>query len=344
MSALPRFSIGTYSDACKQERGLLGWDQRYTQMSRGRFEGFVAHMDFGRVSLSEERLNVSVAQNTAPPHDKVVLVLPAPSRDSRINGVQCDGPGFLHMGGHEISIITAETTKGYYVTVAEKDLWGLDRRRTGPLCSIEAYPGAAELSNWIASLMSTAPDALRRSPRELSAVLPDLIIDRISDLCTFLSARDHKPLTESYAQSVVRKARRIMEAQSRDQLSITQLAQALDLPSHVLRGAFMQAAGGQSPHLVAPAPAEPSAPRNADTRRGVEGCGTDRHGKRLLPPRPLRRLLRADLPRTADPDHPQRARLMRPKDTEEYPFPAPPLMSCPSTLPFADARVLSHDT
>ncbi len=243
MSALPRFSIDTYSDACKQERGLLGWDQRYTQMSRGRFEGFVAHMDFGRVSLSEERLNVSVAQNAAPPPDKVVLVLPVPSRDSRINGVQCEGPGFLHMGGHEISIVTAETTQGYYVTVAEKDLWGLDRRRTGPLCSIVAYPGAAELSNWIASLMSTAPDALRRSPRELSAVLPDLIIDRVSDLCTCLSARDHKPLTESYAQSVVRKARRIMEARSRDQLSITQLAQALDLPAHVLRSAFVQAAG-----------------------------------------------------------------------------------------------------
>ncbi len=200
-------------------------------------------MDFGRVSLSEERLNVSVAQTAAPPPGKVVLVLPAPSLDSRINGARCDGPGFLHLGGHEISIITEETTQGYYVTVDERDLPGLDRRRTGPLCSIEAYPGAEELSGWIASLMSTAPDALRRSPRELNAVLPDLIIDRVSDLCTFLSARDHKPLTESYAQSVVRRARRIMEARSQSQLSVAQLAEALDLPEHVLRSAFVQAVG-----------------------------------------------------------------------------------------------------
>lgn len=243
MRALPSFSINAYADASEQERGLLGWDQRYTQMSAGRFEGSVVRMDFGRVSLSEERLNVSVAETTAPPAGKVILVLPAPAVDSRINGTKRQGPGFLHMGGHEISVVTAPETQGYYVMLDEKDLPSLDKKRTGALCSIESYAGAHELGAWVASIMSTAPDGLRRSPRELGDVLPAYIIDRVSDLCAHLSSMDHRPLTESYAHAVVRKARRVVETRLQGQITIAQLAEALDLPEHVVRNAFMQAVG-----------------------------------------------------------------------------------------------------
>ena len=243
MRALPSFSISAYGDASEQERGLLGWDQRYMQMSAGRFEGSVVRMDFGRIIICEERLNVSVAETTAPPAGKVVLVLPAPDVDSRINGNKRKGPGFLHVGGHEINVVTAPSTQGYYVTLDEKDLPGFDKRRTGPLCSIEAYPGAHELASWIASIMSTAPDGLRRSARELGDVLPGHIIDRVSDLCTHLSSLDQKPLTESYAHAVVRKARVVIEATSDGGLTVTRLAQLLDLPDYLVRNAFMQAVG-----------------------------------------------------------------------------------------------------
>ena len=67
MRKLPAFSIAAFADASEQERGLVGWDQRYMQMGPGRFEGTVVRMDFGHVSVSEERLNVSVAETTAPP-------------------------------------------------------------------------------------------------------------------------------------------------------------------------------------------------------------------------------------------------------------------------------------
>jgi len=243
LRTLPSFSINAFADASEQERGLLGWDQRYTQMGAGRFEGTVVRMELGRVSIWEERLNVSVAETTAPPAGKVVLVLPAPAVDSRINGAKREGPGFLHMGGHEINVVTSETTQGYFVTLDEKDLPGLDRRRTGPLCSIEAYPGAHEMSSWIASMMSMAPEGMRRSPREFGTVLPDFIVDRVSDLCTFLSSMDHKPLTESYAHAVVRKARKVIEAKSHGPLSVAELARAIDLPEHVVRSAFIQAVG-----------------------------------------------------------------------------------------------------
>lgn len=243
MPALPSFSIAAFADASQQEHGLLGWDQRYTQISPGRFEGTVTRLDFGRVSISEERLNVSVAEVTAPPRGKVVLVLPAPAEDSRINGNKREGPGFLHLGGHEINVLTASNTQGYYVTLDEQDLPTLDKRKTGQLCSIEAYPGAYELGAWITSIMSVAPESLQRSPRELGAALPEHIIDRVSDLCTFLSSTDRKSLTESYAHAVVRKARRIIAARSQSQLAVTELAQAIDLPEHVVRSAFMQAVG-----------------------------------------------------------------------------------------------------
>lgn len=243
MRAQPSFAISAFADASEQEHGLHGWEQRYTQMGSGRFEGSVVRLDFGRVSVSEERLNVSVAQSTAPPAGKVILILPAPALDSRINGIPREGPGFIHFGGHEISVVTAPKTQGYYLTLDEKDLPGLDRRRTGPLCSIESYPGAHSLSDWVSSVMATAPDSLRRSPQELSAVLPGYIVDRVNDLCAHLSSTNHKPITESYAQSVVRKARRHLDVVAHNQLSVAGLIKALDLPDHIVRNAFLQAVG-----------------------------------------------------------------------------------------------------
>ena len=243
MRAQPSFSIAAFADASEQERGLAGWDQRYTQMSSGRFEGTVVRLDFGRVSISEERLNVSVAQSTAPPPGKVVLILPGPTLDARINGVARQGPGFLHFGGHEISVVTAPKTHGYYVTLDEADLPSLDRRRTGPLCSIEAYPGAHEMGAWISSVMATAPEGMRRSPRELGAVLPGYIIDRVAELCAHLSSINHKRITETYAQSVVRKARAHLDSMPPTQLSVAALVKSLDLPDHIVRSAFAQAVG-----------------------------------------------------------------------------------------------------
>lgn len=238
----PSFSIATFADASEQERGLKDWRQRYTQMGSGRFDGSVTQLDFGRVSVSEERLNVSVVETTSPPVGKVVLILPA-SDQSRINGAPREAPGFLHAGGHEISVVTASQTQGYYVTLEAADLPGLDLRRTGPLCSIEAYPGAHELSAWISSVLATAPEGLRRSPRELGKVLPGYIVDRVSDLCAFLSGMEHKQLTETYAQSVVRRARRHVDAMPHSELSVAALVRSMDLPEHVVRSAFVQAVG-----------------------------------------------------------------------------------------------------
>ena len=243
MSRQPTFSIAAFADASEQERGLVGWHQRYTQLGSKRFEGSVTLLDFGRVSVSEERLNVSVAQSTAPPVGKVVLILPTLQPNGRINGTTRTEPGFLHMGGHEISVVTTPQTQGYYVTLDEKDLPGLDRRRTGPLCSIEGYPGAHELSAWIASILATAPDAMRRSPRELGAVLPGYIIDRVADICAYLSSEERKQFTESYAHAVFRKARRHLDDIPQSELSVSALARALDLPEHVVRSAFTQSVG-----------------------------------------------------------------------------------------------------
>jgi AraC family transcriptional regulator, ethanolamine operon transcriptional activator len=240
---LPNFSIAAFADASEQERGLVGWNQRYTQLGTTRFEGSVARLDFGRVSVTEERLNVTVAQSTAPPAGKVVLVLPAHRPNGRINGTTRTEPGFLHLGGHEISVVTTPQTQGYYVTLDDKDLPGLDRRRTGPLCSIEGYPDAQGLSAWIASILAAAPDGMRRSPRELGEVLPGYIIDRVADICAHVSSRDRKQLAESYAHAVFRKARRHLDQIPQSELSVAALAKAVDLPEHVLRSAFTQAVG-----------------------------------------------------------------------------------------------------
>ncbi|WP_417308722.1 helix-turn-helix domain-containing protein [Devosia sp.] len=235
----------SYLDAMDQETALPGWGQRYTQFGRGRFQGSMTMVDFGSVAVGEERINVAVAQETAPPAGKVVLVVPLENElDCLINGERYAPIGFIHQGGNEINIMTEGATRGYYVMVDEALLPAYDRQKIGPIASVANHASAVELRAWLGSVLATTPDAVRSAPGELEKVLPGMIVDKVSELCDAVASDNSRaPLRQSYAYSVFLRARKRLDADTDNALSVGELAAELDVPDHVLRSAFAQTTG-----------------------------------------------------------------------------------------------------
>ncbi len=240
----PEFSVSSHLDASTQETALSGWEQRYTQLSRGRFQGSLTQLDLGRVKLGEEKMNVATAQTTAPPKGKIVLVVPPPNDTGRINGERLDGELFLHVGGSEIDVQGEAMSSSFYVTVDEADIHEFDRRKIEPIAGISNYPGSANLSSWLGSLLTTAPDNLRQSPGDMEQVLSPLLIEKVNEICGFLVAQATPTnLRSSYAYALFRRAKALADDRLDANLGVAELAEALGVPDHVLRAAFVQVTG-----------------------------------------------------------------------------------------------------
>ncbi|MBE0579564.1 helix-turn-helix domain-containing protein [Devosia sp.] len=245
MAATSAYLVKSFLDAAEQETGLPGWGQRYTQLSGGKFRGSTTFIDFGRVAIGEERLNLSVAQATSPPAGKVVLVVPMGTGDDcLINGDRYAPVAFIHRGGCEINVVTGGTERGFYVVVDERALPAYDRNKVGPIVSVANHATANELRAWLSSILASAPDAVRHAPGEMEKVLPGMILDKFSELCELVGTQgtDVK-LRESYAYAVFLRAQRRLDADPDGVLSVAGLAAELDVPDHVLRAAFLQTTG-----------------------------------------------------------------------------------------------------
>ena len=244
MRAASEFVVRSYLDACDQEGALPGWGQRYTQLGSGRFRGSVTWVDFGSVTVSEERINVMTAQASAPPADKMVLVVPAsPKPRGRINGESHSGIGVLQVGGSEVNVVTDENTRSLIVTIDRKALGDLDISRLGPLAPVHASEGG-DLQSWLSSILATSPDATRQAPGEMEKVLPGLVIDRFKEICgTILSQKSPVQIRQSYAYSIFLRAQRLIDADFDGILTVANVCQELDVPEHVLRVAFVQSTG-----------------------------------------------------------------------------------------------------
>ncbi|WP_316357966.1 helix-turn-helix domain-containing protein [Devosia sp.] len=245
MAATSAYLVKSFLDAAEQETGLPGWGQRYTQLSGGKFRGSTTFIDFGRVAIGEERLNLSVAQATSPPAGKVVLVVPMGTGDDcLINGDRYAPVAFIHRGGCEINVVTGGTERGFYVVVDERALPAYDRSKVGPIVSVANHATANELRAWLSSILASAPDAVRHAPGEMEKVLPGMILDKFSELCELVGTQgtDVK-LRESYAYAVFLRAQRRLDGDHDGVLSVAGLAAELDVPDHVLRAAFLQTTG-----------------------------------------------------------------------------------------------------
>lgn len=238
-------TIATHSEASAQERALKGWQQRYRQMGRGHFEGSTAFLDFGSVSIGEERLNVEVAQTSTPPSGKSVLILHPSSVTTRLNGQPQSAQIFFHRGGNALDIaMSPANCRGYYLIVDEALMPDIDFRCVEPITAVAAYPGTSGIADWALSVLSSAPTTMRQSPEAMEQILPGMITDRVWEVCSRLVATDQgKRPRETYSYSLFKRAQsRVME-DSDQTLGVYDLAAYLNVPEHVLRGAFLDATG-----------------------------------------------------------------------------------------------------
>ena len=245
MASTCEFVVRSYLDAAEQENGLRGWSQRYTQLAGGKFQGSTTILDFGGVLVGEERLNLAVAQTTAPPVGKIALIVPAAdAKHCLINGARHAPVGFIHQGGNEINLVTEGTERSYYIVVDEKAVPTYDRASMGPIASVADQANGVELRRWLSSILASAPDATRQAPGEMEKVLPGMILDKLSEL-VHLVAPGHSTakLRSSYAYSVFLRAQRRLDADVDGTMTVAGLAAELGIPDHVLRDAFVQSTG-----------------------------------------------------------------------------------------------------
>ncbi|MCX5497253.1 helix-turn-helix domain-containing protein [Kaistia dalseonensis] len=235
----------TYSDVSEQEGALKGWEQRYLQIGNGRFEGSASSLDFGRVSIGEERLNVEVAQTSTPPQGTLVLILHPSVVAPRMNGQSRSAQIFFHRGGNVLDIaMSPANCRGYYLIAEEALMPDLDFRRVEPITAVAAYPGTNGLADWALSVLSSAPTTMRQSPGAMEQVLPGMIKDRVWEVCSRMVATepDKRP-RETYSYSLFKRAQsRVMDDPDQT-LGVSDIAAYLNVPEHVLRGAFLDATG-----------------------------------------------------------------------------------------------------
>lgn len=238
------FIARSYADASEQEGALVGWEQRYIQVGRGRFEGATAFLDFGGISVGEERLNVDVAESTSPPPGKVAIIVHNEMVHGRINGQQSSAQLFLHRGGHQIDLSTG-TAQGcsFYLVADETAFADINFRKLPTIGPITGYSEADELARWISSVISSAPETLRRSPGALERVLPAMLSERMSEICEHASHGTVVHLRESYAHSLFSRARKRVDDMPDDGLTVAALADELRVQQHVLRQAFIESTG-----------------------------------------------------------------------------------------------------
>lgn len=239
-----QYSVATYSDASEQERALAGWEQLYRQVGAGRFEGSTTTLDLGAISIAEERLNVELAQQSCPPKGKIVLIVHQDVISGRLNGQAQSAQLFFHRGGYEVDIaMSPPDSRGCYIMLDEKLLPDLDFRHAEPIAPIH-HPDAAALARWTLSILASAPQSLREAPQAMASVVPGMIADRAWEVCNhMLAGTVEKRPRETYAYSLFRRARARVMDDPGQMLGVSDLATYLNVPEHVMRQAFLDAAG-----------------------------------------------------------------------------------------------------
>jgi AraC family ethanolamine operon transcriptional activator len=110
-----------WSDAQDQAQALNGWQQRYEQLSCGRFQGHAWQMVMAQGALLRETSNLHLRQQITPPPDHLVLAIPlAVQPGSRFAGRPLERESLLVFGADD---------EHQLVSAGELDLIGLSVHR-----------------------------------------------------------------------------------------------------------------------------------------------------------------------------------------------------------------------
>ncbi|AOZ69550.1 hypothetical protein LPB142_09680 [Rhodobacter xanthinilyticus] len=239
-----RLSSHRYADSSEQERGLIGWEQRYAQCDPGPYAGRIDRLELPGLAISRESVACAVEQSTAPPAGRVIFCQTlVPAGPWRFNAQSCMAglTGFIRGGEEHLAVLPA----GAEVLMVEADTELLARDLGEPPRSLLletaflALPEAAEiraLAEWFALLL--------REPAPMSALIPDLMLYNLGRLWgrTRREARALAPACRADYR-IFRRAEALARDGALETPTVSALAAALDLEVPALRRAFLNTTG-----------------------------------------------------------------------------------------------------
>jgi AraC family transcriptional regulator, ethanolamine operon transcriptional activator len=171
----------TYDDASQQWGNTVGWRQHYRQLGAGRYRSAFDLMTLPGVTVSRERINVSVMQETGSPASSTVFLFPlAADGGWRINSHhEQDSVVALRQGDTEL--LTAVGADSDLIAVAfDTDLLPPPARRAGTF-SFPRLPADALLIDWIGSLLALSKTGFTLDEQD-ARLLSELLAERFMDL------------------------------------------------------------------------------------------------------------------------------------------------------------------
>ena len=242
------FSDQTFTSAVEQEAAVSGLGLSYRQMSPGPFSGRVRHLVLPGLDIVREQasrrleIGFGLAEGTV-----FALFHRPPSGGSRIEDVTA-GPGMggCAAGPRHLSELTEEGYDAIYLVL-----------RGGPVSpdpgigwtGFDAVAGAAvrDLVLWLDGLLWHASGAGPAPSRELLAMVPGLVVDRLSLLIGQDAAR---PAARGRRSRLYARIRDWLADHADEAITVQDVAASFDLPASDLRTACREIAGQSLDELL----------------------------------------------------------------------------------------------
>lgn len=235
-------------DAGEQAASLPGWDQRYEQLSAGRFEGEVDELRIGPVQVFAERANQQVMQAGQLSQQRLSIAL---VRSSGAPGWYC---GHRLTGEHLIGIAShgdfdLVASAGMVITALSVDADALRQLATqleGPAVQLPTLP----------TLLDATPEAMEKIRTLMHAALAlaqagasacahaaarrMLVLSLTDAMLACIGTRAVAPLPASAAsrRRIVTRARHYMQAHAHEVIAVPDLCQAIGTSRRALQYAF----------------------------------------------------------------------------------------------------------
>lgn len=229
-------------DASEHDVSLDGWPQRYRQVGRGRYSACVEAMALGDVTITRERINCAVTQETITPAGTVAFIFPIRAEGGwRVNGRdEANGMTALREGETDLLTVVGEGSELIAVSLPA-DRLGFhqclsqvrSRKRTG----VDGH-----LADWFNSLLFVI-EADRGPHAELLAILPDLVAERMGDLYPSLGVSGQELTSNRRSVALFRRARNFLAEVHDAPVTLRDLSLRLDVSVECLRRAIRDCTG-----------------------------------------------------------------------------------------------------
>lgn len=237
-------------DVHEHAASLALWDQRYEQISCGRFEGRIEELRIGPVQLFREQTSRALVQQGLPrPGTLTLAVALSDAAESRICGhaLRPDG-GYAVIADGEFELVTHGAFDVLGLDIDRQALASHATQVCGTAVAVDDLPlrGLYGHDPQQAELRALLQDTLR-TVRESPGLLQHMAMRRalVQTACDLLLARiqlpqtaPEPPVTAASRERVVREARAWMRAHAHEPIDVPTLCAALGVSRRTLQYSF----------------------------------------------------------------------------------------------------------